>query len=288
MGTRPPRRQDSGSITNSRSRPTTLDIPGLTKSRVSPDGRIAQRDVGSKLVIVMVGLPARGKSYITKKIARYLNWLQHDTRIFNVGERRREAANGPSRPPTAKAQKRSQPSAFSGISLNGVLMQKVVLPPPTLTDKTPVDGQPHLSGHPDFLSSPALEKLTTGGQSSKPASLPSSIDALEARTTSHTSEDPISESQDQSAQFFDPENATASKLREELAMATLNELLDYILDQGGSVGIFDATNSTLDRRRLIMERIRERAGPELGVLFLESLCIDENASLIVLSVKLLY
>lgn len=48
-------------------RATTLDVPGLTKSRVSPDGRIASRDVGAKLVIVMVGLPARGKSYIVKK-----------------------------------------------------------------------------------------------------------------------------------------------------------------------------------------------------------------------------
>ena len=45
----------------------------------------------------MVGLPARGKSYVTKKIARYLNWLQHDTRIFNVGERRRIAAGGVNR-----------------------------------------------------------------------------------------------------------------------------------------------------------------------------------------------
>ena len=76
-----------------RLRPTTLDIPGLTKSKVSPDGRIAKRDVGSKLIIIMVGLPARGKSYITKKLARYLNWLQHDTQIFNVGERRRMAAH---------------------------------------------------------------------------------------------------------------------------------------------------------------------------------------------------
>ena len=86
-----PARQGSGTTTP-RVRPTTLDIPGLTKSKVSPDGRIAQRDVGAKLVIVMVGLPARGKSYITKKLARYLNWLQHDTRIFNVGERRRNVA----------------------------------------------------------------------------------------------------------------------------------------------------------------------------------------------------
>ena len=237
----------------------------------------------------MVGLPARGKSYITKKITRYLNWLQHDTRIFNVGERRREAANVPSRPPTAKAQKRLQPSTLNGISLNGVIMHKDLLPPPALTVQTPVDAQQHFNGHPDdFLSPPAPEKLKSDSQSSRPQSLPSSNDAPEAKTTSHTGKYPISESQDQSAQFFDPENAAASKLREELAMATLDELLDYILDQGGSVGIFDATNSTLDRRKLIVERIRERAGPELGVLFLESLCIDENASSTILCLKLLY
>ena len=103
-----PMRQRAGTSGTStpRSRPTTLDIPGLTKSKVSPDGRIAQRDVGAKLVIVMVGLPARGKSYITKKLARYLNWLQHDTRIFNVGERRRVAAGGPNSLERIKSQQR--------------------------------------------------------------------------------------------------------------------------------------------------------------------------------------
>lgn len=43
-----------------------------------------------KLVIVCVGLPARGKSYITKKLERYLNWSQYNTRIFNVGNTRRQ------------------------------------------------------------------------------------------------------------------------------------------------------------------------------------------------------
>ena len=68
----------------------TLNIPGQTSSKTSPDGKIASVDVGSKLVIVMVGLPARGKSYITNKLTRYLNWLQHDCRVFNVGNTRRK------------------------------------------------------------------------------------------------------------------------------------------------------------------------------------------------------
>ena len=31
-------------------------------------------------VIVMVGLPARGKTYIAKKLTRYLNWIGIDTK----------------------------------------------------------------------------------------------------------------------------------------------------------------------------------------------------------------
>ena len=45
-----------------------------------------------KLLIIMVGLPARGKSYIVRKLSRYLNWLQYEARVFNVGERRRVRA----------------------------------------------------------------------------------------------------------------------------------------------------------------------------------------------------
>eukprot|EP00112_Aurelia_sp_Birch-Aquarium-sp1_P020397 Seg5248.1 transcript_id=Seg5248.1/GoldUCD/mRNA.D3Y31 product="6-phosphofructo-2-kinase/fructose-2 6-bisphosphatase 1" protein_id=Seg5248.1/GoldUCD/D3Y31 len=39
---------------------------------------------------VMVGLPARGKTYISKKLARYLNWIGVTTNVFNVGEFRRK------------------------------------------------------------------------------------------------------------------------------------------------------------------------------------------------------
>uniref|UniRef100_A0A672IR91 6-phosphofructo-2-kinase/fructose-2,6-biphosphatase 1 n=1 Tax=Salarias fasciatus TaxID=181472 RepID=A0A672IR91_SALFA len=45
----------------------------------------------SPTLIVMVGLPARGKTYISKKLTRYLNWIGVPTKMFNVGQYRREA-----------------------------------------------------------------------------------------------------------------------------------------------------------------------------------------------------
>lgn len=37
-------------------------------------------------LIVMVGLPARGKTYISKKLTRYLNWIGVPTRGEAVGD----------------------------------------------------------------------------------------------------------------------------------------------------------------------------------------------------------
>jgi broad specificity phosphatase PhoE/predicted kinase len=47
-----------------------------------------------KIALVMVGLPASGKTYIALKIARYLSWLGQRVRVFNVGEYRRERLGG--------------------------------------------------------------------------------------------------------------------------------------------------------------------------------------------------
>lgn len=205
-------------------RPTTLDIPGLTKSKVSPDGRIAQRDVGSKLVIIMVGLPARGKSYITKKIARYLNWLQHETKIFNVGERRRIVAHlSPQELPDMSAPELAARALMNGSDI----------PIPTL-------------------------------------SLPGSVATGQPNGDLH---DENGEEMDQSATFFDPSNSRAAQIREQCALDTLDDLIHYITEENGSVGILDATNSTLARRQLIMQRLRDRAGP-VNVLFVESVCED--------------
>lgn len=41
------------------------------------------------LVLVMVGLPARGKTYIARKVSRFLNWLGYRARVFNIGDYRR-------------------------------------------------------------------------------------------------------------------------------------------------------------------------------------------------------
>ncbi|KAM4060555.1 6-phosphofructo-2-kinase domain-containing protein [Hirsutella rhossiliensis] len=230
----PPQRQNSGSQTP-RVRPhaTTLNIPGMTRSRVSPDGRIPQRDVAAKLVIVMVGLPARGKSYITKKLQRYLSWQQHESRIFNVGNRRRHAA---------------------GIK---------------------VSAKSRLAPEPHCLDPPVqAATILLNGIPAPHAAL--SLDRAEPTVLNldHAPGDAQDEA-DQSAKFFDPKNAKASALREQVAMETLDELLDYLLNQGGAVGILDATNSTIKRRQHIVDRIRERE-PKLGILFIESICRDQN------------
>jgi len=206
----------------------------MTKSKVSPDGKIAERDVGAKLVVIMVGLPARGKSYITKKLHRYLKWQQHETKIFNVGNRRRVAA-GTSAGPISRpiSPLRSPPRPVRTGSIAGVIDAPTQAAHILLNGVDPLEEQNEL------------------------ARLPSA-DTME-----------------QSAEFFDPKNTKASQIREQVALSTLDEVLDFLLKGGGSVGILDATNSTIERRQILFKRIKERE-PKLGILFIESVCEDEK------------
>ncbi|EHY61305.1 6-phosphofructo-2-kinase [Exophiala dermatitidis] len=239
-------------------RATTLDIPGLTRSKVSPDGRISERDVGAKLIIIMVGLPARGKSYITKKVARYLNWLQHPTRIFNVGDRRRVAAGvGPNLPDRTDAALRESIRRMSSNTTtehSHVADQGDFLPPPAIKTEIRVNGE---VTSPTPLSPPPTNASTESGKNGDPILLPAP--------------EPI----DQSARFFDPENTRAKQLREQVAHQALDELLKYVLEDGGSVGILDATNHTQERRMSLIQHIRQR-DENINVLFLESRCQDQN------------
>ncbi|KAL6251938.1 6-phosphofructo-2-kinase [Rhinocladiella similis] len=248
----------SGSATP-KLRATTLDIPGLTRSKVSPNGQISERDVGAKLVIIMVGLPARGKSYIVKKIARYLNWLQHPTRIFNVGDRRRVAAGRgkpiPDRTTEALRESVRRMSSKTGDSENNE--DHDLLPPPAIKTDILVNGEVA-----------KLDALSPDG--------PPHTNGVESPENNHEPNPlPGPEPMDQSASFFDPQNTRGKQLREQVAHETLDELLKYVLEDGGSVGILDATNHTQERRLSLIRHIRDR-DENINVLFLESRCQDKN------------
>ncbi|KAI9221856.1 6-phosphofructo-2-kinase-domain-containing protein [Blastocladiella britannica] len=176
---------------------------------------------GPHLIVFMVGLPGRGKSYISMKLTRYLTWLGYSPRVFNVGNRRRVAA--------------------------------------ATTPDTPIAGK---------------------GTSSA---------------------------------FFDPTNASAAHLRDQLALETLDELVDWVYEpvvaagsstgdstpmsygspafqqpgptvssstgsggrMGTKVAIHDATNSTQARRELLVRHLKSRkALRNAKILFLESVCTD--------------
>lgn len=251
---------------------TTLNIPGLTKSRVSPDGRIPDRDVGSKLVIIMVGLPARGKSYITKKLKRYISWQQHRCKVFNVGNRRRvEIKDVKENAPQPHQQDMSPTHRVARILLNG----NRIPDEPSALDLNRTTTKTHRSKE---MHAAQVQWLNNGGQTIELTNDRNNANEDKSRKQSNPSTSSVTvSSADQSASFFDPKNEEGAKMRERFALESLDELLDYLLLWGGAVGILDATNSTLVRRKALVQRINERE-PALPILFVESICSDPEVS----------
>ncbi|CAL9163593.1 unnamed protein product [Musa hybrid cultivar] len=124
----------------------------------------------SRLAIVLVGLPARGKTFTAAKLTRYLRWLGHETKHFNVGKYRRL-------------------------------------------------------------------KLGTN----------------------------------QSADFFRGDNPEGLEARNEVAALAMEDMIAW-MQEGGQVGIFDATNSTRKRRNMLMKM----AEGKCKIIFLETICNDEH------------
>ncbi|TPX43140.1 hypothetical protein SeMB42_g03412 [Synchytrium endobioticum] len=210
--------------------------------RVSRDILEQRNELGPKLVIFMVGLPARGKSYICKKLARYLTWCGFTTKIFNVGNRRRThaCAHSPEISPAALPP----PAAPLHTSDTSHTVQLPIIIEPTPT-------RPLLNKHLAHLQKERLSGTTS------PVVLPL------PSATAGTQHD---------ATFFDPQNETARELRDRLALETLEEVFVWLRNGLGRVAIHDATNSTVERRRAVLERaLKEKY---VHALFVESICDD--------------
>jgi len=175
-----------------------------SKSALRRDVLEQKNELGPKLVVIMVGLPARGKSYVCKKLNRYLSWLGFNCKVFNVGNRRRVLAS--------LAKNDSQIDAYSSFTKQQVVINSSV-----------------------------------------------SADSVHSTSNQHD------------ANFFNPGNMEAKKWREQLALESLEELIGW-LHSGGKIGILDATNSTVERRRVLIDRVNQEKN--VMVLFIESICTE--------------
>lgn len=128
------------------------------------------RFVNIPTVIVLVGLPARGKTYVAKKLGRYLNWIGIKTKVFNVGVYRRVVVGA-----------------------------------------------------------------------------------------------------DRKHDFFRADNTEAIKIRRQCAMNALLDVSQWFSHREGFVAIFDATNTTRERRQMVLDFCAERG---YKVFFIESVCDD--------------
>jgi 6-phosphofructo-2-kinase/fructose-2,6-biphosphatase 2 len=75
-----------------------------------------------------------------------------------------------------------------------------------------------------------------------------------------------------SANFFDTSNPEGERQRRAAADAAVADMLKWF-KSGGVVAILDATNSTKERRKWVLERITKEG---IEVLFVESKCDDEE------------
>ncbi|CAG8461657.1 15787_t:CDS:2, partial [Racocetra fulgida] len=73
--------------------------------------------------------------------------------------------------------------------------------------------------------------------------------------------------------FFDPHNAEGEIARKESATEALKDMIKWFLEEDGTVAIFDATNSTRERRSMIINYCKKY---DVQVMFIESICQDES------------
>jgi 6-phosphofructo-2-kinase/fructose-2,6-biphosphatase 2 len=73
--------------------------------------------------------------------------------------------------------------------------------------------------------------------------------------------------------FFDPHNSVGEAQRQQAADEALKDMIRFFEKDGGIVAIYDATNSTLKRRKWILETLAKH---DVEVLFIESICQEDE------------
>jgi 6-phosphofructo-2-kinase/fructose-2,6-biphosphatase 2 len=74
------------------------------------------------------------------------------------------------------------------------------------------------------------------------------------------------------ADFFDTNNAEGERKRRAAAQAAVSDMLKWF-KSGGVVGILDATNSTKERRKWVLDAVTKEG---IEVIFVESKCNDRD------------
>ena len=79
------------------------------------------------------------------------------------------------------------------------------------------------------------------------------------------------------ASFYDPNNVEAVKQREMACDAALADMVEYMRQDGVRVAVYDATNSTRNRRLHLLDTL-DLEGIGAKRMFLESICDNEEVS----------
>ncbi|XP_029422122.1 6-phosphofructo-2-kinase/fructose-2,6-bisphosphatase 1 isoform X8 [Nannospalax galili] len=163
--------QEMGELTQTRLQKIWIPHSSSSSMLQRRRGSSIPQFTNSPTMVIMVGLPARGKTYISTKLTRYLNWIGTPTKVFNLGQYRREAVSY------------------------------------------------------------------------------------------------------KNYEFFLPDNMEALLIRKQCALAALKDVHNYLSREEGHVAVFDATNTTRERRSLILQFAKEHG---YKVFFIESICNDPD------------
>ncbi|KAJ1566142.1 Fructose-2,6-bisphosphatase [Nowakowskiella sp. JEL0078] len=198
------------------------------------------------LAVIMVGLPARGKTYIARKTARYLAWLGYVTRIFNVGNYRRDTFGA------------AVPHEFFDPGNEEYTRKRAEVALNAMDDMLRWFGIGVDEGDKEHT-----ELQPRDSDRNDPGSLPQDTSGKKP---------PLSP--------FHESNLKKSKpvVFHGLGIATSTSDLRAratVPGEGahGGVAVYDATNSTKERRSAIIEKLRKNG---IQIMFVESICDNEE------------